>query len=81
MYVNFTSRNPSKKVSISLKYCVGRSLFFEKNSENASSHQKNAPQELSNEWSLSVGFDNLKFVWQFLCPALGDKSHHQPLKS
>jgi hypothetical protein len=24
---------------------------------------------------MSVGFENLKFVGQFLCPALGDRSH------
>jgi hypothetical protein len=26
---------------------------------------------------MSVGFDNVKFFGQFLCPALGDRSHHQ----
>jgi hypothetical protein len=39
-----------------------------------------APQKLSNEWS-SVGFDNLNFWGQFLCPAFGDRSHHQSLKN
>jgi hypothetical protein len=29
---------------------------------------------------MSVGFDNLKYFGQFLCPALGDRSHHQSLK-
>jgi hypothetical protein len=28
---------------------------------------------------MSVGFDNLKFFGQFLCPALGDRSHYQSL--
>jgi hypothetical protein len=28
---------------------------------------------------MSVGFDNLKYFGQFLCPALGDRSHYQPL--
>jgi hypothetical protein len=38
-------------------------------------------QELSNEWSLSVGFANYRFFGQFLCPALSDRSRHQSLKS
>jgi hypothetical protein len=29
---------------------------------------------------MSVCFDNLKFCLQFLCPALGDRSHHQVLR-
>jgi hypothetical protein len=29
---------------------------------------------------MSVGFDNLEYFWQFLCPALGDRSHRQSFK-
>jgi hypothetical protein len=42
---------------------------------------ESAPQELSNEWSLLVDFNNRKYMGQFLCPALGDGSYHQSLKA
>jgi hypothetical protein len=64
---------------------------FEKNSENAFFSQngwieklmvpsESAPQELSNEWSCHNVSTILYFFGQFLCPALGDRSHHRSLK-
>jgi hypothetical protein len=36
----------------------------------------------ASQWMvMSLCFDNLKFVGQFLCPALGDRRHHQFLQS
>jgi hypothetical protein len=64
-------------------------IIFEIDSENPEFVRKmvpseSTPQELSNEWSYSVGFDSLKYFRQLLCPAPplhGDRSHHQSLNS
>jgi hypothetical protein len=61
--------------------------IFEKNSENAFSPRKWLNQKTNGtirkcssrafqRMVMSVCFDNLKFVGQFLCPALGDRSRH-----
>jgi hypothetical protein len=41
---------------------------------------ESTPQELSNEWSCQYVPTILNFFGQVLCPALGDRSHHQSLK-
>jgi hypothetical protein len=63
-------------------------MGFEKNSENAFFPwieklmvlSDSAPQELSNEWSCQY-VSTISNFGQFLCPALGDRSQHQSLKS
>jgi hypothetical protein len=64
---------------VSGNLCICEDLrFCEKNSENAFPPKiekqmvpsESAPQELSNEWSCHLGFDNLRFFGKFLCPAI-----------
>jgi hypothetical protein len=55
-----------------------KDVFFETNSENAFLQKWNQWYQ----WMvISLGFDYLKFLGQFLSPALCDRSHHQSLMS
>jgi hypothetical protein len=42
---------------------------------------ESAPQELSNEWSCQYVSKILNIFWAISVSALGDKRHHQSLKS
>jgi hypothetical protein len=42
---------------------------------------RKCPLKASNEWSSEYISTILKSFGQFLCPTLGDRSHHQSLKS
>jgi hypothetical protein len=42
---------------------------------------ESALQELSNEWSCQYVSTILNFLGNFLCPTLGDRSHHQSFES